>query len=196
MGAMTLLGILGVALIAFFWGVSKRNSFVEQQENVTTAWANVETQYQRRADLIPNLVNTVKGYAKHEQETFQNLAEARSKVSQINIDPSNITAEQLQEYQAAQGELSQALGRLIAITESYPELKANENFLDLQKQLEGTENRISESRRQFNETVQEYNKAIRLFPANIVASICNFEKKDKFEATEAAKEAPVVDFNN
>ncbi|MBR1889296.1 MAG: LemA family protein [Alloprevotella sp.] len=194
-GTVVLLGILGVALILFFWGVSVRNNIVVQDEGVSTAWSNVQTQYQRRADLIPNLVNTVKGYAKHEQETFTQVVEARTKATQVTVDPENLTPEKLQEFNAAQGELSQALGRLIAIQESYPDLKANEQFMELQAQLEGTENRINESRTKFNEAVQTYNQYIRQFPQNIVASICSFAKKDKFEASAAAQDAPVVNFN-
>ena len=194
-GTLVLLALIGVALIAFFWGVGVRNGFVSQEENDSTAWANVQTQYQRRADLIPNLVNTVKGYAKHEQETFEKVVEARAKATEIKVDPTNMTAEDLQKYQEAQGELTQALGRLIAISENYPELKANQNFLELQAQLEGTENRINESRSLYNKAVQDYNVNIRTFPKNIVASICNFAKKDKFEATAAAQEAPQVSFD-
>lgn len=173
---------------------SKYNGMVQQEEAVTTAWGNVQNQYQRRADLIPNLVNTVKGYAEHESSTFENVVAARAKATQMTIDPTNMTAEQLKSYQEAQGELSSALGRLIAVQENYPDLKANENFKDLQVQLEGTENRINESRRLYNEAVQQYNVAIRTFPANIFAGIFGFQQKVKFEASESAQKAPTVEF--
>ena len=173
---------------------SKYNGMVQQEEAVTTAWGNVQNQYQRRADLIPNLVNTVKGYAEHESSTLEDVVAARAKATQMTIDPTNMTAEQLKEYQDAQGELSSALGRLIAVQEAYPDLKANENFRDLQVQLEGTENRINESRRQYNEAVQSYNVAIRTFPANIFAGIFGFQQKVKFEASESAQKAPTVEF--
>ncbi|MCR4995109.1 MAG: LemA family protein [Bacteroidales bacterium] len=170
------------------------NKLVEQEEIVAQKWADVETQYQRRADLIPNLVNTVKGYAAHESETLQAVIEARSKATQITIDPSNITPEQLAEFQAAQGEVSQALGRLLAVSENYPELKANEQFSELQAQLEGTENRIAESRRLFNEAVLQYNVSVRKFPNNIWAMIFGFEKKTPFAAEAGAEKAPEVQF--
>jgi LemA protein len=167
---------------------------VESEESVTTAWSNVETQYQRRADLIPNLVNTVKGYAAHESETLQAVIEARSKATQVTVDPSNMTAEQMKEYQAAQGEISSALGRLIAVSEAYPDLKANENFQELQAQLEGTENRINEARRNYNEVAQAYNVKIRQFPTNILAGLFNFGTKEKFAAESGAEKAPTVEF--
>lgn len=167
---------------------------VESEESVTTAWSNVETQYQRRADLIPNLVNTVKGYAAHESETLQAVIEARSKATQVTVDPSNMTAEQMKEYQAAQGEISSALGRLIAVSEAYPDLKANENFQELQAQLEGTENRINEARRNYNEVAQAYNVKIRQFPTNILAGLFNFGTKEKFAADSGAEKAPTVEF--
>lgn len=173
---------------------TKYNTMVQQEEAVTTAWGNVQNQYQRRADLIPNLVNTVKGYAEHESSTFENVVAARAKATQMTIDPTNMTAEQLKNFQEAQGELSSALGRLIAVQENYPELKANENFRDLQVQLEGTENRINESRRLYNEAVQSYNIAIRTFPANIFAGIFGFQQKVKFKASESAQKAPTVEF--
>ena len=170
------------------------NTLVEQEEGVTRAWADVEAQYQRRADLIPNLVNTVKGYAAHEKEALEAVVNARSRATQVTIDPSNITPEKLQEYQAAQGEITQALGRLIAISESYPDLKANEQFSELQAQLEGTENRIAESRRLYNEAVQTYNVSVRKFPNNIWAMIFGFEKKTPFAAEAGAEKAPEVQF--
>ena len=170
------------------------NTLVEKDEAVTKAWSNVETQYQRRADLIPNLVNTVKGYAAHESETLQAVVEARTKATQITIDPSNATPEQIAAFQAAQGEVSQALGRLLAITENYPDLKANEQFSELQAQLEGTENRIAESRRLYNEAVQDYNVTVRKFPNNIWALIFSFDKKTPFAAEAGAAKAPEVQF--
>ena len=170
------------------------NKLVEQEEIVAQKWADVQTQYQRRDDLIPNLVNTVKGYAAHESETLQAVVEARTKATQITVDPENLTPEKLAEYQAAQGEVSQALGRLLAITENYPDLKANEQFSELQAQLEGTENRIAESRRIFNEAVQTYNTSVRKFPNNIWAMIFGFEKKTPFAAEAGAEKAPEVKF--
>ena len=170
------------------------NKLVEQEEIVAQKWADVQTQYQRRADLIPNLVNTVKGYAAHESETLQAVIEARTKATQITVDPENLTPEKLAEYQAAQGEVSQALGRLLAITEAYPDLKANEQFSELQAQLEGTENRIAEARRQYNEAVQTYNVSVRKFPNNIWAMIFSFEKKTPFAAEAGAEKAPEVQF--
>ncbi len=170
------------------------NKLVEQEEIVAQKWADVQTQYQRRADLIPNLVNTVKGYAAHESETLEAVVNARTKATQITVDPENLTPEKLAEYQAAQGEVSQALGRLLAITENYPDLKANEQFSELQAQLEGTENRIAESRRIFNEAVQTYNTSVRKFPNNIWAMIFGFEKKTPFAAEAGAEKAPEVQF--
>ena len=186
--------VIIVALLAL-WGVKIYNNMVSQEEGVSTAWANVESQYQRRADLIPNLVNTVKGYAAHESETLQAVVNARTKATSINIDAENMTAEQLQEFQKAQSEVGGALGRLIAISENYPDLKANQNFLELQAQLEGTENRIAVERGKFNETVNDYNSYIRRFPNNIIAGIFNFDKKGYFKAAEGADKAPDVEFN-
>jgi LemA protein len=164
------------------------------QEEATTALANVQSAYQRRADLIPNLVETVKGYAAHEQGTFEAVVNARAKATQITLDPTNLTPEKLQEFQKAQGELGSALGRLIAVQENYPDLKANENFKDLQAQLEGTENRINEARNKFNAVVQDYNVVIRSFPKNILAGIFGFDKMSKFEAEAGAESAPKVKF--
>lgn len=183
-----------ILVVCVVFCVSRYNSLVTLDESVTTAWSNVETQYQRRADLIPNLVNTVKGYASHESETLTAVIEARSKATSLNIDPENLTAEKLKEFQSAQGELSTALGRLIAIGESYPDLKANENFRDLQVQLEGTENRITESRRNYNTAVQTYNVKVRSFPDNIIATLFGFEKKSQFSADAGAEKAPTVEF--
>ncbi len=174
--------------------VKSYNNMVQLEEQVETAWGQVENQYQRRIDLIPNLVATVKGYASHEKETFESVIAARAKATQITIDPSNATPEQLAAFQNAQGELGQALGRLMAVAESYPELKANENFLQLQSQLEGTENRISVARDSFNETARLFNTTVRRFPANIIANIFGFEKKPYFEAEEGANKAPKIEF--
>ena len=170
------------------------NSLVSKDEKVGEAWSNVENQYQRRSDLIPNLVNTVKGYATHEKETLADVVAARSKATQTSVDIADLTPEKLKAYQQAQGEIGSALGRLLAITENYPELKANENFKELQAQLEGTENRISVERRNFNEAAKTYNTSIRRFPANILAGMFGFEKRPYFEAQEGAEKAPEVKF--
>lgn len=188
------IGIIAAVVIICMWAASAYNSMVSEQEKATTAFANVQSAYQRRADLIPNLVETVKGYATHEEKTLTEVVEARSKVSQMTIDPSNCTPEQLAEYQKAQGELGQALGRLIAISESYPDLKANENFINLQEQLEGTENRINEARNKFNSAVTDYNRQIRSFPNNLLAGIFGFQTMEKFAADEGAQNAPKVQF--
>ena len=186
--------LIAVIAIAAIWGISAYNGLVKMDESVSTAWSNVENQYQRRADLIPNLVNTVKGYAAHEKETFEAVVSARSKATQMTIDPENLTPEKLQQYQKAQGEIGAALGRLLAITENYPELKANENFKELQAQLEGTENRISVERRNFNEMARTYNTSIRTFPKSILAGMFGFDKRPYFEAEEGANKAPEVKF--
>ena len=183
-----------VVVLIGVYGCNTYNGFVTQDENVSRAWSDVETQYQRRADLIPNLVNTVKGYAAHESETLKAVIEARSKATQVTVDPSNITPEKLAEFQEAQGAVSSALGRLLAVAESYPDLKANEQFLELQAQLEGTENRIAESRRTFNEAAQTYNVSVRRFPANIFANMFGFTTKGNFKAEEGAEKAPTVEF--
>lgn len=186
--------VAAVVAVLGFWGVGCYNEMVTQEENVETAWGDVQTYYQRRADLIPNLVNTVKGYAQHESATLQNVIEARAKATQITVDPANATPEQLAQYQEAQGQLSQALGRLMAVAEAYPDLKANTNFRDLQAQLEGTENRIAVARQNYNEAVKTFNTYVRRFPKNIVAAMCGFEKKAYFEADAAAAQAPEVQF--
>ncbi len=186
--------ILVVIVLAAIWGISGYNSLVSMDENVSNQWANVETQYQRRADLIPNLVNTVKGYATHEQQTLQGVIEARSKATRIKVDPADLTPEKLAEYQAAQGAVTSALGKLLAITENYPDLKANQNFLELQAQLEGTENRINVARTNFNNVAKEYNTAIRRFPKSILASLFGFDKRAYFEAAAGAEVAPTVQF--
>ena len=174
--------------------VSTYNKMVTMDEGVTTAWSNVETQYQRRADLIPNLVNTVKGYAEHEQETLEGVVVARSKATQMTLNADDLSAEKLQQYQEAQGEVTNALGRLLMIAENYPDLKANQNFQELQAQLEGTENRISVERRNFNEAAKTYNAYIRKFPNNIISGIFGFDKKAYFEAAEGTEKAPEVKF--
>ncbi len=193
-GLIALLVVAAVVLGIFFWFQSNYNGMVKMDEGVQAAWSQVENVYQRRADLIPNLVATVKGYAEHEQQTLEGVVSARSKATQITVDPENLTSEQLAKYQAAQGELGAALGKLLAITENYPNLKANENFLSLQSQLEGTENRIAVERNKYNEAARNYNTTIRQFPKNIVAGMFGFEKKPYFEASEGAKEAPKVEF--
>jgi LemA protein len=187
--------VLGVIALALFgWVKGAYNGLVGSQESVETAWAQVENVYQRRADLIPNLVETVKGYAKHEQETLEGVIEARANATKVTIDPSNMTPEDLKKYQEAQGEVTNALSRLIAVSESYPDLKANQNFLELQNQLEGTENRIAVERNKFNEVAREYNTKRRTFPTNIIASIFGFDDKPYFQAQEGADKAPKVDF--
>ena len=185
--------IVVIALVAI-WGISSYNGLVSMDENVSNSWANVETQYQRRSDLIPNLVNTVKGYAKHESETLESVMAARSQATQVKIDPSNCTPQQLAAYQKAQGDVTTALGKLLAITENYPDLKANQNFLELQSQLEGTENRINVARKDFNDTAKKYNTSLRHFPRNIIASMFGFEKRNYFEAEAGAEKAPKVEF--
>lgn len=170
------------------------NTMVQKDETVEMAWANVQNAYQRRADLVPNLVNTVKGAANFEQETLTQVIEARAKATSVNISADNLTPENIQQFQAAQGQLSGALSRLLATVEAYPELKANQNFLELQAQLEGTENRIAVERRKFNEAVQDYNTTVRSFPNNIMAGMFGFERKGHFEAEAGAQTAPTVQF--
>ena len=186
--------IIVVAVIAVIWGISGYNGLVSMDEGVQTKWADVETQYQRRADLIPNLVNTVKGYAAHESETLQAVVEARANATSMNIDPSNMSAEQIANFQKAQDGVSSALSRLLVTVEKYPDLKANENFKELQVQLEGTENRISVARRDYNESARKYNTTLRSFPKNILAGMFGFEKKAYFEAQEGSEQAPTVQF--
>lgn len=186
--------IIAVAVLAVVWGITGYNGLVSMDEGVQTKWADVETQYQRRADLIPNLVNTVKGYAAHESETLQAVVEARAKATSMNIDPSNMSAEQIANFQKVQDGVSSALGRLLVTVEKYPDLKANENFKELQAQLEGTENRISVARRDYNEAARKYNTTLRSFPKNILAGIFGFEKKAYFEAQEGSEQAPTVQF--
>lgn len=187
--------VIGVLILIMVGGtLTTYNGLIAKDEAVATAWGNIQSQYQRRADLIPNLVSTVKGYAKHESETLENVMAARAKATQVTINSDNLTPEKLKQYQAAQGELSQALGRLMAVSENYPNLKANENFSELQAQLEGTENRINESRQIYNSAVQTYNVSVRRFPANIVAGMFGFDKKNQFEAEAGAEKAPKVEF--
>ena len=187
--------MIGVLILIMVGGtLTTYNGLIAKDEAVATAWGNIQSQYQRRADLIPNLVSTVKGYAKHESETLENVMAARAKATQITVNADNLTPEKLKQYQAAQGELSQALGRLMAVSENYPNLKANENFSELQAQLEGTENRINESRQIYNSAVQTYNVSVRRFPADIVAGMFGFDKKNQFEAEAGAEKAPKVEF--
>jgi len=186
--------VIIVLLLAAILSVSKYNTMVGLEEAVGEQWSNVETQYQRRADLIPNLVSTVKGYAAHEKDVFESVTKARASATSIKIDPSNLTAENIKMFQSAQGSLNSALSRLLAVSERYPELKANQNFLELQAQLEGTENRIAVERRRFNEKVKNYNIYIRKFPNNLVAGSFGFERQVTFEADEGSEKAPEVKF--
>ena len=186
--------ILFVA-VAFLMTSCGYNTMVEKQEATESAWANVENQYQRRADLIPNLVNVVKGYAQHESSTLEAVVNARAKATSVQIDPTNMTEEDLAKFQQAQDNVSSAMSKLLAVVENYPDLKANENFRDLQVQLEGTENRIAVERRKFNETAQDYNKYIKSFPQLIIAKIFGFHAKPYFKAQEGAETAPQVSFD-
>ncbi|HCX98932.1 MAG TPA: LemA family protein [Bacteroidales bacterium] len=187
--------LLAVVIAVPFFSSCGYNKMVSLDEGVTSQWANVENSYQRRMDLIPNLVSTVKGYADFEQQTLIGVIEARSKATQVTIDPTNLTESNMQQFQQAQGELSGALSRLLVTIERYPDLKANQNFLELQAQLEGTENRIAVERRKFNEIVQSYNSYIRSFPRVIYSGWFGFEKKVYFEADQGARQAPQVDFS-
>jgi len=188
--------ILFLLMIAATMGLQscQYNTMVEKQEAVVAQWAQVENVYQRRADLIPNLVSTVKGYADFEQETLTAVIDARAKATGITVDPTNLDASSIKQFQAAQDGLSSALSRLMVVVERYPDLKANQNFLELQAQLEGTENRISVERKKFNETAQDYNTYIRKFPNNLIAGMFDFEKKEYFEADAGAEKAPKVEF--
>ena len=186
--------IVALAVLLFLWTKGVYNNLVTQDEGVKTAWSQVENQYQRRADLIPNLVNTVKGYAAHEKNTLEGVMNARAKATQTTIDPTNLNEETMKQYQAAQGELSNALSRLMVVVERYPELKANENFRELQVQLEGTENRITVERKRFNEVAQGYNTYVRTFPNNILSGIFGFQTKAYFTAEAGAEKAPQVEF--
>ncbi len=186
--------LIAVVALLVIWGIRGYNQLVSSEETVSQAWSNVETQYQRRSDLIPNLVNTVKGYAKHEEGTLMEVTEARTNATSIKIDPTNITEEELQKFQKAQSEVGSALGRLIAVAESYPDLKANQNFSELQAQLEGTENRIQKSCQEFNDVVKDYNVNVRRFPNSILAGLFGFETKANFKAEEGSEKAPSVEF--
>lgn len=188
------LGIVGFILLMIMWGVNIYNKMVSLQEPIAGQWGNVESAYQRRADLIPNLVSTVKGYADFEKETLTAVQEARSKATQVTVDPTNITPEQLAAYQQAQAGVGSALGRLLAVAENYPDLKANQNFMELQTELSRTENRINVERNRFNEVVQGYNTYIRKFPAAMFAGMFGFEEKGYFKADEGSEKAPKVEF--
>lgn len=190
----TLIIIIGIIAIVAIWVTVVYNGLVSSEENVNNQWANVETQYQRRADLIPNLVNTVKGYAAHEKTTLEGVIAARSQATQIKVDAENLTPEKLAQYQKAQGDVTTALGKLLAITENYPDLKANQNFLELQSQLEGTENRINVARKDFNDAAKVYNVSIRRFPRSIFAGMFGFQKKSYFEVAAGSDVAPKVQF--
>lgn len=184
----------GIVILILLWFVSVYNKLVKEEEKTTQAWAQVENVYQRRMDLIPNLVKTVKGAADFERSTLEGVIEARAKASSVQVDPSQLTEESLARFEEAQQQLSSSLGRLMVVVERYPELKATENFKELQAQLEGTENRISVERKKFNECVQAYNTLVRRFPANVAAGLCGFGKKAYFKAAEGADKAPEVDF--
>lgn len=193
-GLVTLIVVAVVVLGGFIWIKNVYNRMVTSDEHVQSSWSQVVNVYQRRADLIPNLVATVKGYAAHESETLENVVAARAKATQVTVDPSDLTPEAVAGFNEAQSELSAALGRLLLIQENYPDLKANQNFLELQAQLEGTENRIATERMKFNDAVKAFNTSIRRFPDNIIASVFGFEKKGYFEAKAGADAAPVVEF--
>lgn len=190
-------GLLLIIVSIVGWGIGKYNTMVELRSGETgyeKAWADVESQYQRRSDLIPNLVATVKGYATHEEKTLTEVIEARAAATQMTIDPSQLSADALQKYQASQGQLSQALGRLMVVAERYPDLKANENFRELSSQLEGTENRIQVARQRYNEAASRYNAYVMKFPGNIIATMTGFAQAALFKADEAAATAPKVEF--
>lgn len=193
-GLITGIVILAVVVVLLLWGAGQYNGMVTAQEGVNTQWAQVENQYQRRADLIPNLVETVKGYAAHERETLEGVIEARAKATATNINANDMTQQQLDQFQQSQSQLSSALSRLMVVVEKYPELKANENFRQLQAQLEGTENRITVARKDFNESAQTYNVKIRRFPANLFAGIFGFDQRPYFAAEQGADKAPQVKF--
>lgn len=189
------IAIIGILILLVIWGIGSYNGLVRQDVKTEEQWAQVETAYQRRADLIPNLVETVKGYADFERGVLTDVTEARARASSINVDANNLDPQAIQQFQEAQEGLSGALSRLLVTVENYPELKANQNFLQLQNQLEGTENRIAVERRRFNEAVGDFNSSIRVFPGNIVAGIGGFEKKGFFESAEGSEVAPEVSFD-
>lgn len=191
---ITLVIVIVLLVIGLRWGIKSNNQMVSMEEGVRTAWSQVENQYQRRADLIPNLVNTVKGYASHERETLEGVVNARAKATQTTVDANNLTPEAMQEYMTSQNRLTEALGRLMVVVERYPDLKANENFQMLQTQLEGTENRIAVERQRYNEVTQGYNTYVRKFPRNLIAGMLGFDQKPYFEAAPGAEAAPVVEF--
>jgi len=193
-GLVAAVVVVVLLVVAAFYCYTTYNGLVNKDEAVKTAWSNVETQYQRRADLIPNLVNTVKGYAAHESQTLESVTAARANATSINLSVDELTPERMAEFQQAQSQLQSALGRLIAVSERYPDLKANQNFMELQAQLEGTENRITVARQDFNEVARTYNIAVRRFPSNLVAGLFGFEQKPYFDALEGAETAPVVNF--
>ena len=193
-GYVVIIVIVAVVLVLFFWVKGMYNSMVRMDEGVSSAWAQVENVYQRRADLVPNLVATVKGYAEHESSTLEAVVNARAKATQMTVDPSGLSEAEIARFTEAQDELGAAIGRLLVSVERYPDLKANQNFRDLQAQLEGTENRITMERQKFNEAARNYNVTIRKFPNNIFAGMFGFEKKGYFEASEGAEQAPVVSF--
>ena len=186
--------VIAILAVVVIWAISAYNGMVTLEESVSKAWSDVETTYQRRADLIPNLVNTVKGYATHESNTFQEVAAVRAKATQMTIPAEELTEENMRKFSQTRGEMNSALSRLIAISESYPELKASENFSELQAQIEGTENRINEARKKYNASVKDYNIAVRRFPGNIIAGIFGFHKKAEFKSNEGAEIAPEVSF--
>jgi LemA protein len=192
---LPLIIIVVIIIGVFRWGVGLNNTMVEKQETAKTQWANVESAYQRRSDLIPNLVSTVKGYADFEKETLEAVIQARANATKTTIDPSNITPEQMAAFQESQNSLSGALSKLMVVVERYPDLKANQNFLELQSQLEGTENRINVERNRFNEPAKDYNVFVRKFPASVVAGFLNFEPMALFQAAPGSEQAPTVDFN-
>ena len=196
MRPVVILALAVFGLIVAFSGCNSYNRFVTKDTTVEKSWGNVQSAYQRRADLIPNLVETVKGAATFETETFTGIADARAKATSIQVDPTNLTPEKLAEFQNAQSGLSQAIGRLLMVTENYPQLRATESFKELQAQLEGTENRIKVERDKFNEAVADYNTSVRRFPSNFWAGIFGFDKKGQFEADQAAQNSPKVDFNS
>lgn len=193
-GTITIIVVVAVILGCLLWFKGAYNNMVTAEEGVSAAWSQVENVYQRRADLVPNIVATVKGYAAHESSTLEGVVEARSKATQVTVSADDLSPEALAKFNAAQGDLTNALGRLLMLTENYPDLKASQNFSELQAQLEGTENRITTERMKFNDTAKAYNTLIRKFPDNIVASMFGFEKKGYFEAAAGAEKAPVVEF--
>ncbi len=192
---LPLIVIVVIIIGIFRWGVGLNNTMVEKQETAKTQWANVESAYQRRSDLIPNLVNTVKGYADFEKETLESVIQARANATKTTIDPSNITPDQMAAFQQSQNSLSGALSKLMVVVEKYPDLKANQNFLELQSQLEGTENRINVERNRFNEQAKDYNIFIKKFPASMVAGFLDFDEMALFQAAAGSENAPTVDFN-